>query len=179
MNLILPRRRLQKHLPNNLVRISNNGECPLAYLTGTNHTKLVRAMTNYYRNTHPLNMSKQTANNLIQMWEMNATCPTNYMRNLTPEQTYEMWSKVLEVYHRSNPVNNRSLHKIRMNMKSPELKKLLAKKKTIKKSANNLKVGVLRNKQLPNYVMIPAINKNTTRRISTLKQKQPRYSKYI
>jgi arylamine N-acetyltransferase len=182
-NLILPRRRLQKHTAQNLVALHNNGECPLAYLVGGNQNNLIREMGKYYRNQYPLTMSKQNVKNLITSWNQSAECPTVYMNRLTPQQERAMWNRVLKVYHESNPVNNSNLRRI---LNSAELRRLLSQKRRIKTNTNRLKTGLLRNKQSPipkyiiNHQIIPALNINSSRKKSNLKRAAPpRYRKYL
>jgi hypothetical protein len=182
-HLILPRRRLQKHTAQNLVDLTAQGECPLAYLVGGNQNKLIREMGKYYRNQYPLTMSKQNVQSLITTWNQSAECPTVYMGRLTPQQERAMWNRVLKVYHKNNPVNNSNL---RIILNSTELRRLLSQKRRIKTNTNRLKAGLLRNKQSPipkyitNHQIIPALNINSSRKKSNLKRAaQPRYRKYL
>lgn len=147
--------------PNRLVRIWENGECPLVYFSGiknNNTNQLVRTMGRYYQRLYPQN--NININYLVRGWEY-GECPLVDMGRLTPEQTRNMWKKVLNLYNRQAQVHNRNLHSIRVNFSSPyslnQIRRARQHKKD-KKDMNRLKVGVLKNGSvLPKNVMVPIL----------------------
>ena len=99
-------------------------------------------------------------NSLVTGWEWNANCPLVHFGRLTPEETRNMWQKVLNLYNRQVQVNNRNIQTIRANFSSPNRLNQIRRARQYKKETNKLKAGVLKSGSiLPKNVMIPIINK--------------------
>jgi hypothetical protein len=146
---------------NNLINIWQDGDCPLAYLVGTNNNnrnQLVRTMGRHYQRLYPQN--NINVNTLVHGWEWNADCPLVHMGRLTPEQTRNMWKKVLNLYNRQVQIRNKNLQTIRVNFSSQRSLNQINKAREHKKDTNRLKAGVLKSgSKLPINVMIPILSK--------------------
>jgi hypothetical protein len=159
--LNLPRQ--PKFKAENLVNMRREGECPLPYLIGTNHAKLIREMAKYYKTQYPLNMTKQNVRNLITAWNRVCECPTNSMSKLTRQQEINMWKKVINLNHKSIPLTNRNVQRIRVNLECNNMQELLRQTRNMNQLIKNFY------KQYPavvsNIAFTPVVQRSIQQRV--------------